>query len=625
MTAARLGLRLALTGAGRLRSAALVLAAAIAVAMTLSTLAAMHGILGRTLELATPSDAADDRRLAAVCIAAITVPLAVLVVTVARLSAALRDRRLAGLRLIGMTPVQTRVVAAVESGAGAVVGTLLGYAAFWLARPELAGISVAGLHWRAGFTPQLPDQLAALLLTPCIAAAAAALPLQVRADQALAAARLADRRPPRAWRFAPVLLGVAVCICVTRREPRSWFHSFDDSWPWVFAGDILLGVGILIVVPIFVRAVAGLLERFGHGPATRIAVRRLQAQPAGVARLVSVLLLGLFLATGARFVVADWETLPQGDAATDAIHRRQIEGLVTSPAKADALRDQAAAVPGVTAAVELPLLKSKGRVRAVVASCADLARLQVQVTDCQEHQAYLLDAEQSGLPTSWSATGRADAPILARSAEQLPVLRSSGSRHSSLMPPLDQASVLLPPSAVPQLPADATVEVVVTSGPGRDLDDRLAAAGVVARTTEVPDFDAYDLAARLRVLVWTIAGIILALGLLTFGVASIDRVVQRRKQMTALRLLGVPAATVRRAQWIEAGVPIAGGTVLAIGLGALGGATFLLWAEDGDRVLLPWHQVGVFALVATAGAAVVAGLTVIASNPRIRPEEIRAE
>lgn len=78
-----------------------------------------------------------------------------------------------------------------------------------------------------------------------------------------------------------------------------------------FAGIGLTGIGVVIVVPVFVRLLADLLHRFSPGPATLIAARRLQAQPAGVARVIAALMIGLFLVMGARCVVVAFGRTPQ--------------------------------------------------------------------------------------------------------------------------------------------------------------------------------------------------------------------------------------------------------------------------------------------------------------------------
>lgn len=72
------------------------------------------------------------------------VPVVVFVSTATRLAAARREQRLAALRLVGATPRQTAVIAAVEATFAAVAGTAIGVAAFYATRPLAARIPFDG-------------------------------------------------------------------------------------------------------------------------------------------------------------------------------------------------------------------------------------------------------------------------------------------------------------------------------------------------------------------------------------------------------------------------------------------------------------------------------------------------
>lgn len=115
----------------------------------------------------------------------------------------------------------------------------------------------------------------------------------------------------------------------------------------------------------------------------------------------------------------------------------------------------------------------------------------------------------------------------------------------------------------------------------------------------------------LRSTVQTVAAIVMGLGLLAFAIASIDRAISRRRELTALR----------RSQWIEALVPITSGAVLAIALGHLVGSTYLAFGND--SLTPPWEPTLI--LAAALGGIVVVALTVIATNQPITPDTIRTE
>ena len=305
MTSLLLGLRLSITPAARLRTGLLALAAAIGAALVLVTLASGHHRAGHR-DGVPERDATADRdhrhRVALPCI--------VLVATVARLSASMRDRRLANLRLIGLSPNQTRLVGTGEAGGAALVGTVLGWAGFWLVRPALLGHAPAGAAWGDFFTPTVLDQVLVVVGVPAVAILASVLPARSSVDEALAVSRRADRRPPGWWRLLPLAAGVALCLSVVA-SGSSNDDASDRQVMGLFGGIGLTAVGMLLVLPVLVRLLTRLTAGRSLGPAQRLAVRRLEAQPAGVARIIAALLIGLFLATGARFVLVAFESTPQ--------------------------------------------------------------------------------------------------------------------------------------------------------------------------------------------------------------------------------------------------------------------------------------------------------------------------
>jgi hypothetical protein len=97
----------------------------------------------------------------------------------------------------------------------------------------------------------------------------------------------------------------------------------------------------------------------------------------------------------------------------------------------------------------------------------------------------------------------------------------------------------------------------------------------------------------------------------------------RRREVTSLQLVRVSGRLLRRVQWVEVALPLAFGIVLSVGLGALASAAYLAFGNEPHAV--PWRQTLVIAGVSLVTATLVAGLTVIAANPRIRPELVRAE
>ncbi|GAB3196476.1 hypothetical protein GCM10027062_05810 [Nocardioides hungaricus] len=625
MTSLLLGLRLALTRAARLRTALLVLAALLAAVVLLTALAA-----GRFELRHAEAYQAEMPRLVTAVVAAVALPCAVLLATVARLSAALRDRRLANLRLIGLTPAQTRLVSAAETGVAAALGGTLGWLVFRAVRPLLVAHPPAGRGWDADFSPGTLAQLLVLLGVPAVVVLAGLMPTRGTARDPLAIARRADRKPPGWWRLAPLAAGVALCGTVLVQGHQTSSTATNRQVALMLPGVALLGLGLVLVLPTLVRLLARALTGLPLGAAGRIAVRRLEAQPAGVARIIGALLIGLFLVTGARYVLVAFESTPQYVAAAGAIEREQRSTVEARVGSAPALTERIRGIPEVRDVVGLPLLGIgvRGGPQAVVATCADLARLGADVSGCREGEAAWL---AEGMP----AFVRENYPRL-RGATQITWTSGYGQRQvDALDLPLDlptidlgpgweygdvYADLLIPPSMAGQLSPSTRQALVVVAGPGRDLPDLLAAQGVNLMT--IPDYAGYDFVATMRSVIWSVAAVILAVGLLALAIAAIDRAIQRRKELVALRLVGLGPGLLRRAVWLEVAVPVAVGAVLAVGLGALGGATYLVLDES---LGMPWPQTWRLGLVALLGSVAVGAVCTSVAAPRLRAEEVRTE
>jgi hypothetical protein len=569
--------------------------------------------------------------LLATVVVTVALPVLVLAATAGRLAASMRDRRLANLRLLGMTGARTRVVAAVETGTAAAVGTLAGWVLFLLARPVLVAWHPVGRHWDLStLSPTAAGYAVVLVAVPAAVTLVSASPSRGGGADALTQARrAADRRPPM-WRLVPLVLGAALAAYVLlAADPR---RSNEALIPFMFTGIVALGLGAVLVVPSFVRLVADALVR-GRSPAAVIAGRRLQDQPAATSRLVAGLLIGLFVVTGARAVVVAFEQTPQYQAAARLQTTGQIANGWTSATRADAARERWGRFPFIRTTATFPQLSSPTCqqdgptcVRAVVGTCADLARVFGPVPGCREDEpAWLWGPYGQAGPTirltSERPTGEPD-----RGAASLAVPAPTYRLPAAVADELE-TDLFLPRSTpgLQPLLVHTPAQLVAVGKPGVDLG-----AALDRRLTEPPDFSYslpdtsyYDFVAGLRELVWAVATVVLSIGLLAFAIGAIDRALSRRPELVSLQLAGVSPRLLRRTQWLEAALPLGAGVVLAVGLGALAGATYLAFGNEAHAI--PWPQTLTLAGVSLGASVVVAALTVIAASPRIRPDLIRAE
>lgn len=632
--AARLGLRLALGSARhqRLRAASVLVAVFVGAVVLLSISAIAHSQQVQQPEVYAD---VDNQRLLAAVIASILLPVLVLVATVGRLSAGLRDRRMANLRLLGMGRSAVRLVAAVETGVAALAGALLAILGFLVVRRPLSHVRVAGHGWPLDtLWPPAWTYVAVVLMLPAVVMLVGAVPVRLRIADALARARRADARRPGWWRVAPLALGVMLCGILTGAGQIHPELVRGIEIPVLFAGVALLAIGLILVVPVFVRLLADGALRLTGRPALTIAARRLQAQPAGVSRVVSGLLIGLFVVVGARSVVVAFESVSQYQIAADQIRDGQYVPLWVTAGQADRQVRIAQDQPDVRDVFVLTRLQTSCRgtdpcLQAVVATCSQLRTIISSFTGCVPGRTTVVDRwlTQGVGPLRLSATHQFQplkgSPTVAIPRPVLDTRAGTGDVNDVLADELG-VDLVVPPDlpGVQELTARSDKLVLVTGGPGRHLADRLSSHGALVSSS--PDFAYYDFVAQLRAMVWAIASVILSLGLLAFAVAAVDRAVTRRPEMTALQLVGAPRSVLRRAQWLEAAAPLALGCALAIGLGLLAGAAYLTIGGPSTSPA-PWAQALLLAGLAALGSALVGGMTVLACSPRISPDLIRRE
>lgn len=642
--ALRLGLRLAWSPAGRARwrTLTMALAALAGTVLLLITIAFTQAVADQAdaSSFATPLGLRTAMRSV---VFAIALPVVVGLVTIARLSARLRDERLEGLRLLGLTPAQLRVVAGVEVGVGVMTGWLLGAISFQALIPLLTRWDLTGQRYSAAqLQPGWSGQLLVFALVPLVVVGLAAM--HRRSSKPLQAARAGSPRTVGWWRVVPLLLGVGVCL---------WMRSDTTIGPnptmAVFlAGAALLATGTLLVLPVFQRVLAVVLLRLGR-PSTTIAGRSLQAQPGATTRVLGVLLIALFFLTGTRAIAVAFEAVPQYlaphyDATVESTSTVDIEGRGVAEAVAEL-----EALPGIRAAVPLRMAGAKCSVvtypeamvlcdhRILVASCPDLMRAEPEITACDPTRPALLttSTDDAGLREALEGDGSLalEADDVSREGrtelDPVAVLRPPFSEYriserasidhdyASAFVPLE----MLDPAAVGRLPVSV---LWVRADPSTNLMEYLESNGF--RVTSGWSMEEYQM---VRVAIQTlelISLLVLAIGLLTVGASGVDRVVEKRREIIGLQLVGVPARVLRRSHLMETGLPIVVGSALAIGLGALVGDTYLDLGGDTYRNLsVPAEFLIPLVVGAVLGGALIALLAAALAAPRIRPELIRAE
>ncbi|MER7701744.1 FtsX-like permease family protein [Kitasatospora sp. NPDC097605] len=363
---------------------------------------------------------------------ALLFPVVIFIGTATRLSAATREQRYAAMRLVGATPRQITLVAAVESTLAAAAGTALGFAVFLLLRPLVATVPFTGDRFFVeDLTLTGPQALAVLLGVPLAAAVAARLALRRVTVSPLGVSRRATPEPPTAWRVVPLLAGLAELAWFVGRRP----HTTNGQTAAYLTGFLVIMFGLVLAGPWLTMAAARAVAARTGRPATLIAVRRLADDPKAGFRSVAGLILALFVTTATVAIIGTIDHNrgvlagdPQTRVAVEhgarageppmaaAVPERVLaelravpgfQGLAVVHANPDGLARDASA-PGDWAAPVLALCSDLAQIP-VVGHCASGA----EVAAVEPYGFLSLESQQS---TEWPT-----APITAEAATRLPV------------------------------------------------------------------------------------------------------------------------------------------------------------------------------------------------------------
>ncbi|MGC4980414.1 FtsX-like permease family protein [Streptomyces sp. DT193] len=566
----------------------------------------------------------------------VLLPLVIFLSVCARLSAASRMRRLAALRLLGLSVKGTQRVNAAETVVAALLGAVLGLGEYWVLNQVMARAGLPGLRWYPGDGALSVTTIAVCLVgCPVLAWLVSRRSARDATANPLAVRRTAVPRPPSKWVGLLLLsgLGIVCGFCATglMGHPAS---SLGVNALLVVAGVVLTGVGLVLTLPLLSYALARRVARTTGSLTLNLAMRRNEAEPGSTMRVVTSLVLLVYVASLAQGVLIQLEqvTRPSGPVQEYSL---PLSGLTTQQQR------DLTAVSGVSAHAALMNSWADPNVDSgtnpawetvLVATCAQLDRMTVGTKGCVDGKVMRLDNTDSSAD-SYLKTGMSFVFRLRLDSGQDKKLNISVPNERIVYSGYSASSVgtavlLVPPSALPAgaRPRDAEVLLAGDSDPGRvrAVLDGIAAVAPIAEI-ELVGLNIQGLEQISVVETLLALGMIMGLviGVAAFLVSVTDRAVERRAQVTAVTLIGARARTMRAVQCAQVVLPLGLGLVLALVSGKLAESSYLItgggairWDTDGVPLL-------VLATVGVVAMAAVGSLPLV--GRRIDPELIRRD
>ncbi|HMJ75389.1 MAG TPA: hypothetical protein VK507_05425, partial [Iamia sp.] len=237
------------------------------------------------------ADLEDYQVMAQLAAVLLVVPTLLLVGALARLTAAQREQRLAGLRLVGATPGLVVAVTALETALAALVGAVGGIGLYLAVLPVAARIELAGSAFVvADLRLGAPALAAAVAVVPLLAAASATVALRKVVIGPLGVSRRVTGRRPRAVRLLVVPLAWVALVAASAEMGRGGSVA-----------PVLLGLGAVIATlavagPWLTWVVGALMAGLGRRPGPVLAGRRITDDARGTYRTVSGMVLAGLIA-----------------------------------------------------------------------------------------------------------------------------------------------------------------------------------------------------------------------------------------------------------------------------------------------------------------------------------------
>jgi hypothetical protein len=220
----------------------------------------------------------------------LTLPVLALAGQCIRLGAPARDRRLAAIRLAGATPGQAVLIAVAETIVASILGAAAGFGLFLVLRKILHQPGPDGsMTLPTDVFPTPVPLLAAIVTVPMLAGLIGLVLMRGVAVTPLGVVRRHRKHGPRPWPGLTIAAGVVLFNVPVWLSERMVLSGFVFG-VLMLLGTVMVMVGVVVGTGWISYTAGWLLHRFGRGPVTLLAGRRMMADPWNGSRTLGALL-----------------------------------------------------------------------------------------------------------------------------------------------------------------------------------------------------------------------------------------------------------------------------------------------------------------------------------------------
>ena len=519
---------------------------------------------------------------------AVLFPVLLLVSIATGLGAAQRRERFATLRLVGASPRLVAGMAAVETAVPSLAGAFLGVILAGLFRPAAVEIPVnGGRMFLADFTFGAGFAVMVVVLVVAASAAVAAKRTARSGIGPLGVTRAMSEKTPTAWRGVPLVAGL---VCMSAGTVLTKIDTDGNPWtsPLLIGGFALTSVGIVTIGPWLTRMVSTIALSWARRASTVVAASRIRRTPVATFRSVSGLVIAVFMVSVFAGGISAIGTVKAPDARPGLLPPTSVHALI-APAY---IADQVSAVADSTKEIAGIRHTTIGYAKAPLGQ-GDTMDIYVAATDAPslgfaEPRTEKIVSFDASFLYFWTSTPTTLTAAPVDSLEGLVpvmmVVNTDGTPSA-----IDRARTALNTSGVTASPATSRADQSTMNN--TRLVQGLAALAYIGVFVAV-----------------VIAGISLA-------VSTAAAVLDRKRVLGLMRLMGMPVSVLRKVIIQEAAVPLLAVLLLSVGLGFL--VAWLMITSFGGGRTITWPSPPYYAALSLSLLLALAAVT--ATFGLIRP------
>lgn len=494
-------------------------------------------------------------------------PVIMLVSIATRLGSVQREQRYAALRLIGVTNGQVTGIIATESFISTLIGIVVGWALYLLARPLLFDFAISeSRFWPSAVAVTTVQSLVIAGLTLAMSLFANWWGMRhVRTSPLGISQKQKMEKKPGWWRILPLLASLATLIYMTVHDPA----DSDEALTMINAFLLLIVAmmfSLVVVTPWLTYHLAQLVSRLAKRPTVLIGTKYIRAHARAIARSVSGVVLALF--AGSFYILST-----SGVAALEA---KSITNNGYS-----VLRDNTAIVQGLSSDQAEQLRQKLAAGNSEFAMMSDATSFE-QVGDYVTGKCLALNSYVNKLDCGQGELAAIDFYLATDDSRQVVYANNDDDLHSRIRTNIDQ--IYEGENVDEQMNQRNTVYIASVA----DADTEKLRSAVAKLTGGVRPTGSVQITSAAEAKTPSISPTIESLASLAYGgmavtmavaiisitVSTIGSLLERRRSMYMLRLSGMQVSELEHMVMIESLIPLIIMSLVSAGIGAWGGVVF---------------------------------------------------